>query len=251
MEPHPLQQLQQAVCSVSSQVASSLAGVQHHCQQQLAPLQGRVTRLLSGLQQQIPMQQQQQHASSSRRAFPRVRRAHEHQLHGCWQPMVAVSSSFACASSWRRHTQHAIDGCFCVCLGVPSPPPPTRSTQTISMGSSGPSGSGRPQPVMDLAMAKDEVKARLAPIPVFTVANPKNEFVLVAGEVRVGGVAICVNVGVPGVPSAALCALPSPAIRRRRRCRRCALTPPQNKPPTEQHAARLLLLPQRGRRGYH
>ena len=32
-------------------------------------------------------------------------------------------------------------------------------------------------------MAKDEVKARLAPIPVFTVANPKNEFVLVAGEV--------------------------------------------------------------------
>ncbi|GFH24861.1 22 kDa translocon at the inner membrane of chloroplasts [Haematococcus lacustris] len=31
-------------------------------------------------------------------------------------------------------------------------------------------------------MAKDEVKARLAPIPVFTVANPKNEFVLVAGE---------------------------------------------------------------------
>lgn len=25
---------------------------------------------------------------------------------------------------------------------------------------------------------------RLAPIPVFTVANPKNEFVLVAGEVR-------------------------------------------------------------------
>jgi hypothetical protein len=33
-------------------------------------------------------------------------------------------------------------------------------------------------------MPKDEVKARLAPIPVYTVANPKNEFVLVAGEVR-------------------------------------------------------------------
>lgn len=41
----------------------------------------------------------------------------------------------------------------------------------------------RPQPIMELAMAKDEVKARLAPVPVFTVANPKNEFVLVAGEV--------------------------------------------------------------------
>ncbi len=27
----------------------------------------------------------------------------------------------------------------------------------------------------EVAMAKDEVKARLAPIPVFTVANPKNE----------------------------------------------------------------------------
>jgi hypothetical protein len=37
--------------------------------------------------------------------------------------------------------------------------------------------------VFDLAMAKDDVKARLAPIAVFTVANPKNEFVLVAGEV--------------------------------------------------------------------
>lgn len=31
-------------------------------------------------------------------------------------------------------------------------------------------------------MAKDEIKARLAGIPVYTVANPKNEFVLVAGE---------------------------------------------------------------------
>ncbi|KAF5843038.1 Tic22-like family-domain-containing protein [Dunaliella salina] len=38
--------------------------------------------------------------------------------------------------------------------------------------------------VCDMAMAKDEVKARLAPIPVYTVANPKNEFVLVAGEIR-------------------------------------------------------------------
>eukprot|EP00199_Chlamydomonas_sp_CCMP681_P002435 CAMPEP_0119108404 /NCGR_PEP_ID=MMETSP1180-20130426/14195_1 /TAXON_ID=3052 ORGANISM="Chlamydomonas cf sp, Strain CCMP681" /NCGR_SAMPLE_ID=MMETSP1180 /ASSEMBLY_ACC=CAM_ASM_000741 /LENGTH=385 /DNA_ID=CAMNT_0007094011 /DNA_START=122 /DNA_END=1279 /DNA_ORIENTATION=- len=51
--------------------------------------------------------------------------------------------------------------------------------------SSGGSGqdSSRPQNCLfQVAMAKDEVKARLAPIPVFTVANPKNEFVLVAGE---------------------------------------------------------------------
>mmetsp|Transcript_16292 Transcript_16292/g.35211 ORF Transcript_16292/g.35211 Transcript_16292/m.35211 type:complete len:380 (+) Transcript_16292:167-1306(+) len=42
--------------------------------------------------------------------------------------------------------------------------------------------SGKAQPLFEVAMSKDEVKARLAPIPVFTVANPKNEFVLVAGE---------------------------------------------------------------------
>jgi hypothetical protein len=39
------------------------------------------------------------------------------------------------------------------------------------------------QPLFELGMAKEDVKARLAPIPVYTVANPKNEFVLVAGEV--------------------------------------------------------------------
>ncbi|KAG1668464.1 hypothetical protein FOA52_005237 [Chlamydomonas sp. UWO 241] len=53
---------------------------------------------------------------------------------------------------------------------------------SISLGPwGGPSSSG-PQPLLELGMAKDEVKARLAPIPVYTVANPKNEFVLVAGE---------------------------------------------------------------------
>jgi len=40
------------------------------------------------------------------------------------------------------------------------------------------------QPLYQLGMAREEVKARLAPVPVYTVANPKNEFVLVAGEVR-------------------------------------------------------------------
>ena len=52
-----------------------------------------------------------------------------------------------------------------------------------SASGSGSGGSGA-NPLFDLAMPKDEVKARLAPIPVYTVANPKNEFVLVAGEVR-------------------------------------------------------------------
>lgn len=52
------------------------------------------------------------------------------------------------------------------------------------MGAFGGTQRKQGQPVYELAMEKDEVKARLAPVPVYTVANPKNEFVLVAGEVR-------------------------------------------------------------------
>lgn len=58
--------------------------------------------------------------------------------------------------------------------------PMTASISLSGQGVSKPSSG--PQPLLQLAMAKDEVKARLAPIPVYTVANPKNEFVLVAGE---------------------------------------------------------------------
>ncbi|KXZ49113.1 hypothetical protein GPECTOR_23g43 [Gonium pectorale] len=54
----------------------------------------------------------------------------------------------------------------------------TPALASVTMSSAG----SRPQPVMDLAMAKEEVKARLAPVPVYTVANPKNEFVLVSSE---------------------------------------------------------------------
>ena len=95
-QQHPLQQLQQAVCSVSSQVARNLAGAQQHWQQQLAPLQGRVSRGLAAMGVQIPQQQQQ------RRAFPSVRRAHEQQLHGCWQPMIAVSDSSGRVTALRQ-----------------------------------------------------------------------------------------------------------------------------------------------------
>jgi hypothetical protein len=62
------------------------------------------------------------------------------------------------------------------------------SSNSSSSSSSNSSSSERAlaaQPLFELGMAKDEVKARLAPIPVYTVANPKNEFVLVAGEVCV------------------------------------------------------------------
>ncbi len=58
-------------------------------------------------------------------------------------------------------------------------------SQSITLGMPGPapSSSRTAQAIADVAMARDEVKARLASIPVYTVANPKNEFVLVAGEV--------------------------------------------------------------------
>lgn len=38
------------------------------------------------------------------------------------------------------------------------------------------------RPLYEVSMAKDEVKARLAPISVYTVTNPDQEFVLVSGE---------------------------------------------------------------------
>jgi hypothetical protein len=41
----------------------------------------------------------------------------------------------------------------------------------------------RPQPIYDLAYNPEEIKARLSGVPVYTVANKQNEFVLVAGEV--------------------------------------------------------------------
>ncbi len=48
----------------------------------------------------------------------------------------------------------------------------------------------RPQPICDLAYNPEEIKARLSGVPVYTVANKQNEFVLVAGEVLLGSVAL-------------------------------------------------------------
>ena len=42
----------------------------------------------------------------------------------------------------------------------------------------------RAQPVAELAAEPQDIKSRLAGVPVYTVANKKNEFVLVSGEVR-------------------------------------------------------------------
>jgi len=45
-------------------------------------------------------------------------------------------------------------------------------------------GASAAQPLFDLAFNAEEIKARLNAVPVFTVVNSKNEFVLVSGEVR-------------------------------------------------------------------
>lgn len=42
----------------------------------------------------------------------------------------------------------------------------------------------RAQPVAEMAAEPQDIKSRLAGVPVYTVANKKNEFVLVSGEVR-------------------------------------------------------------------
>ncbi len=60
---------------------------------------------------------------------------------------------------------------------------PWSSLQSLSLGAA--TSTYRPQPICDLAYNPEEIKARLSGVPVYTVANKQNEFVLVAGEVLV------------------------------------------------------------------
>lgn len=57
-----------------------------------------------------------------------------------------------------------------------------RCVQSISLGGSSRRSSA--QPICDVAYNPEEIKARLSGVPVYTVANKQNEFILVAGEVR-------------------------------------------------------------------
>ena len=57
------------------------------------------------------------------------------------------------------------------------------AVQSMSLGAAGGTRHSRAQLVAELAYNPEEIKARLAGIPVYTVANKQNEFVLVAGEV--------------------------------------------------------------------
>ena len=103
----------------------------------------------------------------------------EQQVSRWWRESPFNSESDRAASSWRPLTAVSRIATYRPRMASDR----VLSSQSMSLGSQG--GSRPPQPLHELAMAKDEVKARLAPIPVFTVANPKNEFVLVAGEVSV------------------------------------------------------------------
>lgn len=170
--------LQQALACVGGQAASNWHGLARHCTQQL---EGRLARLSRGLQE-LPV-----HAH---RHVMAQQQHHQQPLHGGWSPALAVGAPREIAQIECR--------CGCTPQASPITPPRSHALQAISLGGSqqcwgGSSiasglqvGSSGAQPLGELAMAKDEVKARLAPIPVYTVANPKNEFVLVAGEVRRG-----------------------------------------------------------------
>ncbi|KAL0040628.1 hypothetical protein WJX79_000007 [Trebouxia sp. C0005] len=62
------------------------------------------------------------------------------------------------------------------------PHPSSNSAAFASLSLGGMAAARRPQPVFDLAASVDEMKARVATIPIYTVANKDNEFVLVSGE---------------------------------------------------------------------
>jgi hypothetical protein len=196
--------VQGAVASVSSNVANNWQNLVRHCGRQLHPWQRNLSSFAAGLQQQlVPLQAAQQQ-----------RQQRGHQQH-YWAPALAVGAPFkmlslhmcmgfhtcrsvtvAIFSVTRLSCKHAImPSCAC-CMYAQSISFSRRpgnssssSSQAGGSSSSNPSSSSSEnsltaQPLFDLGMPKDEVKARLAPIPVYTVANPKNEFVLVAGEVR-------------------------------------------------------------------
>ncbi|KAF6251689.1 Tic22-like family-domain-containing protein [Scenedesmus sp. NREL 46B-D3] len=154
MEQHPnvWDGVQGAVASVGSNVANNWQNLVRHCGRQLHPWQRNLSSFAAGLQQQlVPLQ-----------AAPQQQRQHRGQQQHCWSPALA-SISFGRGPGNSSSSSDSQAG--------------NSSNNSSSSGSS-----LTAQPLFDLGMPKDEVKARLAPIPVYTVANPKNEFVLVAGE---------------------------------------------------------------------
>eukprot|EP00879_Flechtneria_rotunda_P004541 GHRR01004796.1.p1 GENE.GHRR01004796.1~~GHRR01004796.1.p1 ORF type:complete len:408 (+),score=136.00 GHRR01004796.1:163-1386(+) len=140
--------VQETIASVSGNVASNWQCLVRHCNKQLQPWQRGVQSLVAGVQQ-LP-----RHASQ----HWQWQQQHIHQQQAHWAPALAFIS-FGRGQKYQ-----------------------SSASQIGSSNSSSSERSLTAQPLYDLGMPKDEVKARLAPIPVYTVANPKNEFVLVAGE---------------------------------------------------------------------
>uniref|UniRef100_A0A383WNP7 Uncharacterized protein n=1 Tax=Tetradesmus obliquus TaxID=3088 RepID=A0A383WNP7_TETOB len=149
--------VQGAVAFVSGNVANNWQSLVRHCGRQLHPWQRNLSSFAAGLQQQlVPLQAAQQQ-----------RQQRGHQQHH-WAPALASISFGRRPGNSNSSSSQA----------------GSSSSNPTSSSSSSSGSSLSAQPLFDLSMPKDEVKARLAPIPVYTVANPKNEFVLVAGEVR-------------------------------------------------------------------
>eukprot|EP00882_Tetradesmus_deserticola_P021097 GHRQ01022827.1.p1 GENE.GHRQ01022827.1~~GHRQ01022827.1.p1 ORF type:complete len:558 (+),score=134.92 GHRQ01022827.1:56-1729(+) len=210
MEQHPnvWDGVQGAVATVGSNVANNWQNLVRHCGRQLHPWQRNLSSFAAGLQQQlVPLQAGQQQQ--------RQRRG---QQQHCWSPALAVSGPITLLWYADAHVHKRVAVCFCACTrckvfarlcgsltlesdhvvhaaklyallhllhaclqSISFGRGPANSSNNSQAGNSS-SSSVTAQPLFDLGMPKDEVKARLAPIPVYTVANPKNEFVLVAGE---------------------------------------------------------------------
>ncbi|WIA13520.1 hypothetical protein OEZ85_007093 [Tetradesmus obliquus] len=149
--------VQGAVASVSGNVANNWQSLVRHCGRQLHPWQRNLSSFAAGLQQQlVPLQAAQQQ-----------RQQRGHQQHN-WAPALASISFGRRPGNSSSNSSSSQAG--------------SSSSNPTSSSQAGSGSSLSAQPLFDLSMPKDEVKARLAPIPVYTVANPKNEFVLVAGE---------------------------------------------------------------------
>eukprot|EP00197_Chlamydomonas_leiostraca_P002727 CAMPEP_0202857754 /NCGR_PEP_ID=MMETSP1391-20130828/569_1 /ASSEMBLY_ACC=CAM_ASM_000867 /TAXON_ID=1034604 /ORGANISM="Chlamydomonas leiostraca, Strain SAG 11-49" /LENGTH=420 /DNA_ID=CAMNT_0049536597 /DNA_START=6 /DNA_END=1268 /DNA_ORIENTATION=+ len=159
LHPHPFAPLQQQLIRFQKGFEQARDHITQHVQQHIQPFQSQVTKNVNQWWQHSPLAAVQ-------------RREVSHALQGPWAPMFA-SLSLGHSRPQPVASPHSTSASISI-----------TSSSSSSKASSSDSGSGHGalQPLYELAMAKEDVKARLAPIPVYTVANPKNEFVLVAGE---------------------------------------------------------------------
>lgn len=228
-----LAHVQRTVGSVAQQIAQNWGALPAAAEQRIAPVRRQVAHGLARWWNETPVSQALRQGTARQQGEP----------HGHMTLMLAVSArgrggpGRGTGTISLRIPRH---GGFEL---LPAPSPPTRP-QSISMAHSE-AVQPRAQPVMDLAMAREEVKARLAPVPVFTVANPKNEFVLVAGEVRLSFRA---RGCLARLPQQAGWWGPIANTWARAAGARSRPTGPVLRP-AEQHTARLFLLQKGGRRG--